>query len=143
MTNWIKFCKLSQTAKEPRYQTAGAAGMDLHASEAAIIAIGQTAVIATGIAIELPPGTMAEIRPRGGIARRGILVHSPPIDEDYRGDLGIIVTNLSPGGNDFVVNVGDRIAQLVVLPVINAILYDGPLSETERGNGRFGSTGMV
>jgi len=142
MTNWVKYHKLTTTAMEPKYQSAGAAGLDLHASHAANIPIGQTKIIGTGIALELPCGTFAQILPRSGLSRRGVVVAVGTIDADYRGELGIIVTNLAHSGSDFHVKAGDRIAQLVIQPVIQAVLYEpGELSETERGGNGFGSTG--
>lgn len=143
MTNWLKFAKLTDTAIEPKYQTIGAAGMDLHADADIVIPIGETRVIGTGIAIELSGCTFAQILPRSGLSRRGVVVAVGTIDADYRGELGIIVTNLAHSGSDFHVKAGDRIAQLVIQPVIQAVLYEpGELSETERGGNGFGSTGV-
>ncbi len=100
-------------------------------------------LVPTGIAIELPPGYEAQVRPRSGLAiRHGItLLNSPgTIDADYRGEIKVIVANL--GEEDFVINRGDRIAQLVVCPVVRVEWEPSEeLSQTQRGDGGFGSTG--
>ncbi len=131
----------------PSYETAGAAGMDLRANFAdrahVGIAVGQRALIPTGLALEIPKGFEAQVRPRSGLAlKHGItLVNSPgTIDSDYRGPLGVILIN--HGDADFTVHHGDRIAQIVFAPVMQVGWdLDHPLSDTERGGGGFGSTG--
>ncbi len=134
----------------PEYESAGAAGADLRANLAAERrAAGLTlqpmarALVPTGLRIEIPPGFEAQIRPRSGLAlKHGMtLVNTPgTIDSDYRGPLGVILINL--GDKAFTISHGDRIAQLIVAPVVQAEfkLSDG-LSETTRGVGGFGSTG--
>ncbi len=131
----------------PSYETTGAAGMDLRANfedrGAVNIAAGARALIPTGLSLEIPKGFEAQVRPRSGLAlKHGItLVNSPgTIDSDYRGPLGVIMIN--HGSADFVVNHGDRIAQIVFAPVMQVGWDLGhPLSETDRGDGGFGSTG--
>jgi dUTP pyrophosphatase len=129
----------------PAYATDGAAGMDLLAavSDPVTIAPGSRALIPTGLAIALPPGYELQIRPRSGLAlRKGIILPNSPgtIDEDYRGELGMIVMNL--GSDDFVVSRGDRIAQAVLAPVVRAQWYEvADLDVTARNEGGFGSTG--
>lgn len=127
----------------PAYQTAGAAGLDLVAAEAATIGPGERAVIGTGLALEIPPGFEGQVRPRSGLAlRHGISVPNSPgtIDADYRGEVKIILVNLSD--RVFQVQVGDRIAQLVVAPVTRVELeLVTSLSTTDREAGGFGSTG--
>jgi len=131
----------------PSYETADAAGMDLHAALDAdvVIAPGARTLIPTGLAIALPSGYEAQIRPRSGLAlKNGIsLVNSPgTIDADYRGEVGVIVIN--HGDQDFIVTRGMRIAQMVVAPVIQAVWDEvDTLSETARGTGGFGSTGTT
>lgn len=130
----------------PAYATAGAAGLDVVAAvaEPVTLAPGERRLIPTGLAIALPAGYEAQVRPRSGLAlKHGIaLVNSPgTIDEDYRGEVGIILINL--GADGFTINRGDRIAQIVVAPVTRAILAEvDDLPETARGAGGFGSTGV-
>lgn len=129
----------------PCYMTAHAAGMDLYAHPPKDIVLlpGERALIPTGIAIELPAGYEAQVRPRSGLAfKYGIaLVNSPgTIDPDYRGEIGVIVINL--GRDTFTVKKGERIAQLVVAPFVRVELREvAQLSETPRGDGGFGHTG--
>lgn len=131
----------------PAYETADAAGMDLHAAVDGdvVVAPGARTLIPTGLAIALPSGYEAQIRPRSGLAlKNGIsLVNSPgTIDADYRGEVGVIVIN--HGDQDFIVSRGMRIAQMVVAPVIQAAWDEvDELPETTRGAGGFGSTGTA
>lgn len=129
----------------PHYATAGAAGMDLLAAVEApvIIPPGGRALIPTGFCIALPPGYELQLRPRSGLAlKHGITLPNAPgtIDEDYRGEIGVIVLNT--GNEAFAITRGMRIAQAVVAPVVRAlwqVVED--LDETGRGAGGFGSTG--
>ena len=129
----------------PGYETADAAGMDLRAAVEADLEIapGARALVPTGLAIALPPGYEAQVRPRSGLAlRNGIsLVNSPgTIDADYRGEVGVIVIN--HGEETFTVTRGMRIAQMVFAPVTQAAWQEvDALPETARGAGGFGSTG--
>jgi dUTP pyrophosphatase len=131
----------------PAYQSENAAGLDLMAAVPAeqpvTLAPGARALIPTGIAIALPPGTEAQVRPRSGLAvKHGITVLNTPgtIDADYRGEIQIIIVNLSQ--EIFVISRGLRIAQLVVAPVLRARLGEvAVLERTDRGAGGFGSTG--
>lgn len=128
------------------YATAGAAGLDVVAAVAGPVTLapGERRLIPTGLAIALPAGYEAQVRPRSGLAlKHGIaLVNSPgTIDEDYRGEVGIILINL--GSDSFTINRGDRIAQIVIAPVTRAILAEvDELPDTARGAGGFGSTGV-
>ncbi|MBC8138413.1 MAG: dUTP diphosphatase [Fibrella sp.] len=129
----------------PSYKTEGAAGMDIFAanSSAITIAVGGRAVVPTGWRIAVPPGYEAQVRPRSGLARDyGIDVANSPgtIDADYRGEVQIILSNF--GTEPFVVERGDRIAQLVVAPV-SRVEWEvvSSLDETARGEGGFGHTG--
>ncbi len=130
----------------PSYATDGAAGMDLLAAVAAPVVIppGGRALIPTGLRIALPEGFELQVRPRSGLAlRHGITLPNTPgtIDEDYRGELGVIVLNA--GTEPFTVERGARIAQAVVAPVVRARWREVErLQETRRGDGGFGSTGM-
>lgn len=131
----------------PQYMTAAAAGMDLLADVEAPLTVppGQRSVVPTGIAIAIPSGYEAQIRPRSGLAlRHGItLLNSPgTIDSDYRGEIQVILINL--GQESFVVRRGDRIAQMIIAPVARAELHEVvDLDETGRGAGGFGHTGTA
>ena len=129
----------------PAYATAAAAGLDLVAAVAAdtVIAPGERALIPTGIAIALPEGYEAQVRPRSGLAlRHGVTVLNSPgtIDADYRGEIGVILANL--GREPFAVSRGLRVAQLVVGPVVRVGWAEAAnLPGSARGGGGFGSTG--
>ena len=129
----------------PSYQTAGAAGADLHAAlaEPVTLAPGERRLIPTGLTLAVPEGYEAQVRPRSGLAlRHGIgMVNTPgTIDSDYRGPVGVILVNL--GAEPFVVEPLARIAQMVIAPVTRAeFTLSEDLGATERGSGGFGSTG--
>ncbi|SPJ27919.1 dUTP diphosphatase [Falsiruegeria mediterranea] len=131
----------------PSYETAGAAGADVRANfpdrTGVVLAPGARALIPTGLRLEIPAGYEVQVRPRSGLAlKHGITLPNTPgtIDSDYRGPLGVILLNA--GTEPFEVAHGERIAQLIVAPVLQAQfdLVDG-LSNTDRGSGGFGSTG--
>ena len=130
----------------PAYETEHAAGMDLAAAvaEPLTLAPGARALVPTGIAIALPEGFEAQIRPRSGLAaRHGLTVLNAPgtIDADYRGEIQVILMNA--GEADFEIERGDRIAQLVVAPVVRPVWVEvDSLDATERGEGGFGHTGQ-
>ena len=127
----------------PAYATAGAAGMDVLAAEEVTLAPGARHPVATGLALAIPPGYEIQVRPRSGLAlKHGITVPNTPgtIDSDYRGELKVILIN--HGAENFVIARGDRVAQLVLAPVVRAVWDEvGDLDETGRGSGGFGSTG--
>src|ERR1700712_3049080 len=129
----------------PAYATDGAAGMDVVAAEDVVLPPGGRHAVATGVAVAVPDGFELQVRPRSGLAlKHGISLPNTPgtIDSDYRGELKIILINL--GDRDFEVRRGDRIAQLVLAPVVRATwLKVDELDETLRGEGGFGSTGGV
>jgi dUTP pyrophosphatase len=133
----------------PAYQSEHAAGFDLHAAvpaDAALaLASGERALVPTGIAIALPPGTEGQVRPRSGLAaRHGVTVLNAPgtIDADYRGEIQVILVNHGP--DTFVIERGMRIAQLVIAPTLQAqFSVITTLDETSRGAGGFGSTGQT
>ena len=133
----------------PAYETPGAAGMDLRAAvphdEPLVIRPGARALAPTGLCIAVPPGFEAQVRPRSGLAMRsGITCLNTPgtVDSDYRGEVKVILANL--GEEDFVIRRGDRIAQLVVCPVVQADWREAEsLDATARGVGGFGSTGAA
>ena len=127
----------------PAYATAGAAGMDVVSAEDVMLASGARHAVATGLAIAIPHGYEIQVRPRSGLAlKHGISVPNTPgtIDSDYRGELKVILINLGP--EPFVIARGDRVAQLVLAPVVQAAWDEvAELDATERGAGGFGSTG--
>ena len=129
----------------PHYETIASAGMDLRAnlSESRILKPLERSIVGTGLFIELPIGIEAQVRPRSGLAaKKGITVLNAPgtIDADYRGEIGVILVNLS--NEDFTINNGERIAQLVIAKHERANWEEvEELSETERGEGGVGSTG--
>jgi len=131
----------------PAYESAAAAGMDLRAAivadEPLVMQPGTRALVPTGLAIALPPGYEAQVRPRSGLAaRHGVTVLNSPgtVDADYRGEVKVILIN--HGDTPFVIERGMRIAQMVIAPVTRAdMIAATSLDETERGGGGFGSTG--
>ena len=130
----------------PHYETIASAGMDLRANitESIILKpLGRT-IVKTGLFIELPIGFEAQVRPRSGLAaKKGITVLNPPgtVDADYRGEIGVILVNLS--NDDFTIENGERVAQLVIAKHERAEwIQVEELSETSRGEGGFGSTGV-
>ena len=128
----------------PSYATPGAAGMDVVAAESLTLAPGARHAVATGFAVAIPPGYEVQVRPRSGLAlKHGITCLNTPgtIDSDYRGEVKVILANL--GSEPFEVRRGERIAQLVPAPVLDADFREvEALSETARGAGGFGSTGQ-
>lgn len=144
----IQFKKLPH-AKDlplPSYESAFAAGMDIRAALERPITLqsGERELVPSGLKMAMPPGYEAQMRPRSGLAyRQGITMLNTPgtIDADYRGELKMLAVNL--GDEEFTINHGDRIAQMVIAPVIQAEIDEVEiLSETERGDGGFGSTGV-
>lgn len=127
----------------PAYATAGAAGMDVVSAEDVTLAPGARHAVATGLSMAIPEGYEIQVRPRSGLAfKHGISVPNTPgtIDSDYRGELKVILINL--GTEPFAIARGDRVAQLVLAPVVQAAWEEvAELGATERGAGGFGSTG--
>ena len=147
MQNKVKInCVVSENAVLPSYKTSGAAGSDVTAciKEPVVLKKGERALIPTGLFFEIPEGYEIQVRPRSGLAfKNGVTVLNTPgtIDSDYRGELKVLLVNL--GNEDFTVNSGDRIAQIVVSPVtLGDFVRVDSISETERGAGGFGSTGV-
>src|SRR6202522_320228 len=131
----------------PAYQSALAAGLDLLAAvpedAPVVLAPGKYALVPTGLSIALPPGYEAQVRPRSGLAaKHGVTVLNAPgtVDADYRGEIGVLLIN--HGAAPFPIRRGERIAQMVIAPVIRAeLVAAAALSVTDRGSGGFGSTG--
>lgn len=142
------FKKISDEFNEiplPHYATEGSAGMDIRAAvkDKLIINPGKFTLVSTNLSVEIPEGFEIQVRPRSGLAAKsgiGILNSPGTIDSDYRGEIKVILFNF--GEEDFIINRGDRIAQLILNKVYRAkISESGNLSETERGDGGFGHTG--
>lgn len=140
------FCTVASGAVIPSYQTVGSAGADVCAfiDEDIVLEPGKRILVPTGLCMEIPAGYEIQVRPRSGLAvKHGITCLNTPgtIDSDYRGEVKVLLINL--GDQPFVIKNGDRIAQLVVAPVTQAEFSKVEiLSETERGSGGFGSTGV-
>ncbi len=143
----VSFRRLSPLATVPAYQSAGAAGLDLHAALEAPLTLepGAIALVPMGLALAIPAGFEGQVRPRSGIAtKHGITVPNAPgtIDSDYRGELKVALINL--GRVPFVIEHSMRVAQLVIAPVAHATLVESAdLGDTARGAGGFGSTGIA
>lgn len=141
----VKFLRLphSEGLELPAYQTGGSAGMDVRAAASVTLEVGRTVLVPTGFALELPDGIEAQLRPRSGLAlKHGLTMLNSPatIDSDYRGEVGVILTNL--GHEPFLVKRGERIAQIVFARFERVeVLEVKELSQSERGAGGFGSTG--
>jgi dUTP pyrophosphatase len=139
-------CRAAAGAHLPEYKTEGAAGADVCALSEHPVTIesGCTEIIHTGLSFEIPQGYEIQVRPRSGLAaKNSVTVLNTPgtIDSDYRGELMVILINL--GKKPFVVNSGDRIAQIIVAPVTRgSFTASDELGETARGTGGFGSTGV-
>lgn len=145
----IRITRISQLTNDvplPTYATKGSAGMDIYAAviDEMVVKAGETTLIPTGFSMEIPVGFEAQIRPRSGLALKhniGLMNSPGTIDSDYRGEVKIIFTNY--GKNDFSVKRGDRIAQMVVAQYERVEWEEThQLSETARGSGGFGHTGI-
>jgi dUTP pyrophosphatase len=146
VSSTVKIKRLRDTAVIPKYMSEGAAGLDLAASlensGELVIAPGARALVGTGLALELPRGCEAQVRPRSGLAlKHGVTVLNSPgtIDEDYRGEVKVLLIN--HGDQPFVVRNGERIAQLVIARVERVELVEADLADTRRGAGGYGHTG--
>jgi dUTP pyrophosphatase len=149
----VRFRKLHPDAKVPTYAKPGDAGADLYAVERVELRPGEARVVRCGVAIELPDGYEAQIRPRSSLSKRGVHVALGTIDSGYRGEIGATALLLDhrdrwdaeeqgPRPHRFVVRAGDRIAQLVIAPVTRATFEEAEeLSASERGDGGWGSSG--
>jgi dUTP pyrophosphatase len=141
----VRFRRLRGSAALPRYMTPGSAGMDLSSAEEGDVVLrkGARLGICTGLAMELPLGFEAQVRPRSGLAiKHGVTVVNAPgtIDSDYRGEIVVLLVNL--GDADYIIKPGDRVAQMIIAPVCQAVVEEvRELSETSRGAGGFGHTG--
>lgn len=140
----LKFRKLTANAQLPVYATPEAAGMDVYANSEWTLGTGQYVLVPTGLSVEIPPGWELQVRPRSGLAAKfGVTVLNSPgtIDSDYRGEIKVCLIN--HGSQAFAVKPGDRIAQLVLSRAPQASIEEAQeLSDTQRGSGGFGSTGV-
>lgn len=140
----VKVKRVRKDAVIPQYATPGAAGFDLVAAEDVFLRGGETKLVPTGLSFEIPEGYEMQIRPRSGLSlKTGLRIANAPgtIDSDYRGEVKIIVENTSNTYHH--IEKGDRIAQGVIAPVMRAVFEEADdLSETDRGSGGFGSTGV-
>lgn len=139
----LKIKKINEQAIIPKYKTSGSVGMDLNSIENIELAPQEIKLIGTGLSIELEQKFEAQIRPRSGLSLKGITVINSPgtIDSDYRGEIKIILINLSK--QNFTIHKGDRIAQMIIQKVEIAELEEvSELSDTKRGKKGFGSTGL-
>lgn len=143
MTYTLKVKRLNDRARLPEYAHVGDAGMDLFSTKECVIDPGKCVLIPTGISIQLPPGTEAQIRPRSGLAlKHQVTILNTPgtVDEGYRGEVGAIMVN--HGSEPFHVTEGMKIAQMVVKPVAIVMVQEvEELDDTTRGEKGFGSTG--
>jgi len=142
----VKFRRLRDSAQLPKYMSEGAAGLDLAASlesvDQVVIEPGARTLIGSGLALELPRGYEAQVRPRSGLAlKHGVTVLNSPgtVDEDYRGEVKVLLIN--HGSEPFTIKNGERIAQLVIAPVSRVELIESDLNDTRRGAGGYGHTG--
>ena len=140
----VSFKRLVPEAVLPAYAHPGDAGMDLCSVESLVIPAGGRSLVRTGLKMALPAGYEAQVRPRSGLAlKRGVTVLNTPgtIDDGSRGEIGVVLANF--GDEDFRVETGDRIAQMVIAPVTRAEISEtDELDATDRGEGGFGSTGV-
>lgn len=143
----LKIKKLSEYAVVPKYQTDGASGLDLHACllpwDSKTILNGSRLLVPVGLAVEIPEGYEGQIRPRSGLAHKsGVMTALGTIDSDYRGEISVNLFNMS--FHNYCVTHGERIAQLVIVPVVRAEIEEVlELSTSNRGESGFGSTGKM
>ena len=139
----LSFKRTRPTAQLPRYAHASDAGMDVQSAESLVIPAKARALVPTGLVANIPLGYEIQVRPRSGLAfKKGVTVLNAPgtIDAGYRGEIGVLLVNL--GDEPFEIKAGDRIAQLVVAPVLQPeIVEASDIDETDRGVAGFGSTG--
>ncbi len=137
----LKVKKLDPEAKLPEYKTEGAAGLDLYSTEEVELNPGEIKAIRTGVAVEIPKGYFGLIKDRSGLALKGIHVLAGVIDEDYRGEIKVVLINL--GKEKIKIEKHMRIAQMIIIPYLRVrVVETEELSETQRGEKGFGSTGL-
>lgn len=133
--------KLTEDAQVPSRGSTGAAGYDLYSTESHVILPGKRAVVGTGIAVQLPDGVYGRVAPRSGLSvKHGIHIGAGVVDPDYRGEIKVVMFNL--GSESYVIKPGYRIAQLILERFLMEQVVVGDITDTERGEGGFGSTGQ-
>jgi len=141
----IKIKKMHEKAVIPHYEHEGDAGLDLYSCEDMILYPGDRKLVPTGLQVEIPKGYEMQIRPKSGLAlKKGITIPNTPgtVDSGYRGEVGVILLNTS--GEIFEIKAGEKIAQAVIAKVEQAMIEEASeLSDTSRGGGGFGSTGLT
>lgn len=146
----VKIYRINPLAKLPAYATAGSVGLDLQAMEDVVLLKDVPVVFGAGIALAIPAGYEGQVRPRSSLSKRGVDAAFGTIDSDYRGEVGVVLMFLrkpwrDEGTDHYLINAGDRIAQLVISPVPRVVLEDVEsiecLGETVRGDRGFGSSG--
>ncbi len=137
----LRVKKLDPRARVPEYAHTGDAGMDISTLERVVVLAGARAIISTGLAFELPQGTVGLLWDKSGLAaKHGITILSGVLDEGYRGEVKVVVLNTSDA--EYTFEAGDKVTQLLIQPIIRAQVEEvSELSDTARGEGRFGSTG--
>ena len=140
----VLFRKIDPSARLPEYAHPGDAGMDVFSVDSVVLPPGGRALVRTGLVMQLPPDAEAQVRPRSGLALKyGVTVLNSPgtIDAGYRGEVGVILVN--HGAEPFCVEKGMKVAQIVVAPVVQAVIEETfATDDTDRGAGGFGSTGV-
>jgi len=140
----LKIERVHEHAKLPNYAHATDSGLDLYSVENVILQPGERRLVGTGLRIQLPPNTEAQVRPKSGLAlKKGITLLNTPgtVDEGYRGEVGVILINLSDEA--YEVEMGKKIAQMVIMPVLKVEVEEvESLEDSDRGEGGFGSTGI-
>ncbi len=141
----VIFEKTDKRAQMPQYQTTGSSGFDFHCVEDEVVCGGETKLIKTGLKVQLPKNTELQVRSRSGLAlKQNYMIKNSPgtVDEDYRGEIGIIIFNPAnyDKDNSLIFKRGDRVAQGVIVPILRPKIVEGCTDETSRGNGGFGST---
>lgn len=138
----VRIKRLNKIAKLPNYETGGAAGFDLAATSEELMLPGKRVLIGTGLAFEIPNGYELQIRGRSGLtSKTGLRVALGTVDSDYRGEVKVFIENI--GEYSHRINVGDRIAQGIISPIVQTIFEEvEELSNTDRGSNGFGSTGI-
>ena len=137
----LKVKKLNPEAILPSYAHKGDAGLDLYSCEDCVIPAGERKIVSTGLSIELPEGYVALVWDKSGIANNGIHCIAGVGDSGYRGEYKIVLLNTSK--ENYIIKKGNKIAQLLIQPIVTAEIEEvGNLSESERGDGAFGSTGV-
>lgn len=138
------YIEVGENAKLPTLGSPGAAGFDLYASQDMTLSAMTPTIVSTAIKIAIPEGFYGRVAPRSGLAVKGVDVLAGVIDSDYRGNVGVVLVYLSSDpAKTFLVNKGDRIAQLIIEPCVTDVMWvTGSLDNTKRAAGGFGSTGV-